>query len=60
MPESYETFSPLVFLISGNISGAKSILDNLEDLWDENQYEDEFGVTGGDVWNVFVSSLSLQ
>ena len=49
MPESYETFSPLVFLISGNISGAKSILDNLEDLWDENQYEDEFGVTGGDV-----------
>lgn len=37
---------------TGKAGGMKSVLEGLEELWDENQYAEEFGLEG------FMSKLS--
>ena len=37
---------------TGKKSGLKSVLEGLDELWDENQYAEEFGLEG------FMSKLS--
>ena len=36
----------------------RSVLENLEELWDENQYEAEFGVTDS-LWFVLNKNIRL-